>query len=167
MNRSISKPRTHHTIKRFQLLLHPHFHTAWTFTFYRSVRLKSGLILALLFCLTACYGPIEELFGEVEDKVSKINLDHYITWDNTDIAFKSIDGNDVYIRSNRSTITISSGSVLGDVLVEGSNCLITFEDPISIQRLDITGSDNVINVPASSGITINSDSGSGNTLIMY
>jgi|GEM_PF-4326667 len=167
MTRFISKISVQHSVKSSQFSLHSRFSTFFLLLIHKHLNINFTLIPVLIFCLTACNEQIEDLLGEVEDAVSEINLDHYITLDGIDIAFKSIDGNNVYIRSNRSNITILSGSVLGDVLLEGSNCLITFEDPIRINRLDLTGSDNVINVPASSGITINSDSGSGNTLIRF
>lgn len=133
----------------------------------RKFAIKLILLLVFTANLTACNDLLEDLLDEAGDAIPEINLDHYIGLNDTNINFFSDDGNDLYIRSNRSTIIILSGSVLGNVLVEGRNCMITFEDPISIKKLDIEGSDNVINVPTSSGITINSDSGSGNSLILF
>lgn len=120
------------------------------------------LVAAASSCGTSDF--VEDRLEFVEDT---FDFDHYITSDDTTITFRSGDGNNLFIRSNRSTITILSDSDLGDVFIEGDNCLVTFEHPISIESLNFEGSDNVVNVPIGSGITISSDSGSGNSLIQY
>ena len=167
MTRRILKNRAPQQVKRTQFSLCSSTCISRQFIIYINLSIKYGLITSLLFFLVACNNQIEDLFGAVDDAVPDVNFDHYISLDDISMSFKSIDGNDVYIRSNRSTIIILSGSVLGNVLVEGHNCSITFEDPVSIRSLDIRGSDNVINVSVNSGITINSDTGSGNILITY
>lgn len=108
---------------------------------------------------------VENTLDFVEDLI--ITGPAYIISDDTTITFFENGEPDLYIRSNRSTITITSGSKFGDVYIEGNNSIITFEYPISLNSLNFEGSDNVVNIPSASGITISSDTGLGNILIQY
>lgn len=73
----------------------------------------------------------------------------------------------VYVIESRSATTIKNGSPIGNFYVQGSNNQLTFEPNVTVDHVCLSGADNTILVPVGSGIKIDLDTGSGNSLAEY
>lgn len=73
----------------------------------------------------------------------------------------------VYVTSTRISTTIISGSPIGNFYIQGDNNQITFEENVTVDVVCLSGADNSLLVPSDSGITIDMDTGLGNSLVQY
>lgn len=73
----------------------------------------------------------------------------------------------VYVTSSRTSTTIIDGSPIGNFYVQGDNNQITFESNVTVDYVCLSGSDNTLLIPSGSGISIDRDTGSGNSIIEY
>ena len=132
------------------------------------VKIKNILAVVFLIGLCACSSDngstiSVEIICNRDIQIGDIVLDI----DDSAGSLELRDKYNVYVTSSRTSRTILDGSPIGTLHVQGDNNQLTFETNATVEYACMSGTDNTLLVPSGSGISIDRDTGSGNSIVEY
>jgi len=121
---------------------------------------KFILSMATSFILTACGSD-----STTSTTTTSTNNNCSIVLSGPVISTKSSDCN-YTLTATGQTYSVKTGSDINEVIIDGSNNLISFEDGSIISIITVNGNDNTLSHSVNNVLTIDNDNGLGNSVII-